>query len=152
MRSRKRGTAVSVLMAMGLAGSSIAADLPKAEVEGDAPGYEVSCADGATDAGACEVDKATYIGWRTYAANCQVCHGGSGLGSTFAPNLMDRLSDHVDYGRFIYVMENGYTGQVGAMPAWKANNQVFSKVPELYAYLKARTDEALPQGRPKRKK
>lgn len=108
----------------------------------------VECPAGAKAAEACKVDKETYFGWRTYAANCQVCHGGSGLGSTFAPNLLDRLNQQVDHARFLVVVENGYTGQVGAMPAWKSNREVMKNVETLYRYLRARADGRLPAGRP----
>lgn len=134
-----------------LAGNAMAAHEPRDETAGEAPEYMVVCADGAVNAKQCEVDKATYIGWRTYATNCQVCHGGSGLGSTFAPNLMDRFNkEGVDYARFKYVISEGYSGNVGAMPAWKKNKGVMKGLDSLYIYLQARADEKLPQGRPKR--
>jgi hypothetical protein len=114
--------------------------------------YEVECPEGATDAGQCQVDQATYVGWRTFQANCFVCHGAGGVGTTFGPNLQERLNASVDYERFLQVLENGYTGQVGAMPAWKGNPQVMPKAKDLYVYLKARADGLLPNGRPKRKK
>jgi len=113
--------------------------------------YEVQCAAGAAAAEQCQVDKDTYVGWRTFSAQCQVCHGGSALGSTFAPNLLDRFHERVDHARFVEVVTNGYRGQVGAMPAWKGNPNVMPHVDQLYRYLKARADGALPPGRPERK-
>ncbi len=113
--------------------------------------YEVQCETGATAAEQCQVDKDTYVGWRTFAAQCQVCHGGSALGSTFAPNLLDRFHQRVDHPRFVEVVTNGFKGQVGAMPAWKGNPNVMPHVDQLYRYLKARADGALPAGRPARK-
>lgn len=124
---------------------------PAPATTGTAPAYEVSCPDGAKAAEQCQVDKDTYIGWRTFAGQCQVCHGGSGLGSTFAPNLLERFHQRVDYPRFVEVVKNGYTGQVGAMPAWKGNPNVEPHIDRLYRYLKARADGALPPGRPARK-
>lgn len=116
-----------------------------------APSYDVSCATDAKAAEQCQVDKDTYIGWRTFAGQCQVCHGGSALGSTFAPNLLDRFHTRVDYPRFVEVVTHGYTGQVGAMPAWKGNPNVEPHIDQLYRYLKARADGVLPAGRPVRK-
>lgn len=113
-----------------------------------APAYTVECPTAASAAETCSVDKETYFGWRTYAANCQVCHGGSGLGSTFAPNLLERFNGKVDHARFLHVLENGYTGQVGAMPAWKSKRDVMSNADNLYRYLRARADGKLPAGRP----
>jgi mono/diheme cytochrome c family protein len=98
---------------------------------------------------ACKVDKQTYIGWRTYHAVCHVCHAQDAVGSTFAPNLVERLSV-IDEARFMDVIANGYTGQIGVMPAWKDNPNVNRKYNELYGYLKARSDGALQPGRPKR--
>jgi len=116
----------------------------------ETPKYVADCPAGAVAAEKCKVDKNTYFGWRTYAANCQVCHGGSGMGSTFAPNLMDRLKTRVDYARFVTVVTEGYTGQVGAMPAWKTKKDVMSNLDNLYQYLRARTDGKLPPGRPQK--
>jgi len=144
------GIAASLLF---ITSSVYAAHEPRNDDAGDTPEYTVKCADGATDAKQCEVDKDTYVGWRTFATNCQVCHGGSGLGSTFAPNLMERINkEGVDYGRFMYVVENGYHGKVGAMPSWKKNVAVMKARDSLYRYLKARADDKLPKGRPKKMK
>lgn len=113
--------------------------------------YVVECADGAKAAEQCKVDKDTYVGWRTFAGQCQVCHGGSALGSTFAPNLLDRFHERVDHARFVDVVTNGFRGQVGAMPAWKGNPNVEPHIDAIYRYLKARADGVLPPGRPERK-
>ena len=114
-------------------------------------GYDVSCPAGATQAEKCEVGKETYIGWRSYHTHCFQCHGGSGMGSTFAPNLMDRLNTVVDYERFKHVLNNGYTGKVGAMPSFAKNSAVLKDTDALYGYLRARAEGALPAGRPVKK-
>jgi len=118
---------------------------------GAAPAYAVECQPAARAAEQCQVDKETYVGWRTFAGQCQVCHGGSALGSTFAPNLLDRFHQRVDYARFVDVVRNGYHGQVGVMPAWKGNPNVEPHIDALYRYLSARADGTLPPGRPARK-
>lgn len=97
----------------------------------------------------CKVDKKTYIGWRTYHAVCHVCHAQDAVGSTFAPSLVERLSV-IDEARFMDVVANGYSGQIGVMPGWKDNPNVNKKYNELYGYLKARADGALLPGRPKK--
>jgi mono/diheme cytochrome c family protein len=117
-------------------------------VDDATPTYTVQCAANAAAAEQCQVDKLTYVGWRTFATQCQVCHGGSALGSTFAPNLLDRLNQRVNYARFKDVVANGFRGQVGAMPAWKTNPQVMPHIDDLYRYLRARADGKLPAGRP----
>lgn len=116
-----------------------------AAAEGAAP-YEIDCS-----SGECLVDKATYVGWRTYHAECHVCHAQDAVGSSFAPSLIDRLQQ-IDEARFIASVTNGYTGQVGVMPAWGENPNVNRKIPDLYAYLKARADGVLGPGRPTRKR
>jgi len=110
--------------------------------------YTVECEDGATAAERCKVDKDTYVGWRSYSANCLACHGGSGMGSTFAPNLQDRFNAHVDHERFDHVLRNGYTGRMGAMPSFATNNAVLKDIDRLYRYLRARAEGVLPPGRP----
>ncbi len=108
--------------------------------------YTVQC-----DGGNCLVDKDTYVGWRTYHADCHVCHAQDAVGSTFAPSLVDRLKD-IDKERFMDSLANGYTGQIGVMPAWKDNPNVNTRFEALYSYLKARSDGVLQPGRPKKLK
>jgi hypothetical protein len=113
--------------------------------------YSVECGQ-VNDAGEpfCYVDRDTYIGWRTFHGNCHVCHAQDAVGSTFAPNLLSRIQDF-DFEMFVDSTANGYTGQVGVMPPWKDNPNVNKRYKELFAYLKARSDGALPPGRPKKK-
>jgi mono/diheme cytochrome c family protein len=40
-----------------------------------------------------KVDARTYNGFRRYHAGCSHCHGPDGIGSTFAPSLIDPLPD-----------------------------------------------------------
>lgn len=114
--------------------------------------YAVTCEEGATAAEKCSVDAETYKGWRSFHAHCYQCHGGGGLGSTFAPNLQERFNDHVDHARFDYVLHNGYVGNMGAMPSFATNPAVLKEIDALYLYLRARADGALPPGRPVRAK
>lgn len=113
--------------------------------------YSVECGQ-VNDAGEpfCYVDRDTYIGWRTFNGFCHVCHAQDAVGSTFAPNLLDRMQDF-DFDMFVDRTANGFTGQVGVMPPWKDNPNVRKLYKELFTYLKARSDGALPRGRPKKK-
>ncbi|HEX7034264.1 MAG TPA: c-type cytochrome [Pseudomonadales bacterium] len=95
----------------------------------------------------CLTDKATYVGWRTFHANCHVCHGQNAVGSSFAPSLLKPIPKE----RFVNVVTNGYQGQIGVMPAWGKNPNVKDFIDELYAYQQARADGVLKPGRPKRK-
>jgi len=123
----------------------------KESMSGASAPYSVECGQ-VNDAGEpfCYVDRDTYIGWRTYHGFCHVCHAQDAVGSTFAPNLLNHMQDF-DFDMFVDRTANGYTGQVGVMPPWKDNPNVSKRYKELFAYLKARSDGALPPGRPKRK-
>jgi len=107
--------------------------------------YQVECPEGAK----CMVDKTTYVGWRTYHAVCHVCHAQDAVGSTFAPSLVDRL-EGMSKERFMEVVLDGYTGQIGVMPGWKQDPNVLPKVEHLWSFLKARSDGALGTGKPKK--
>ncbi len=130
----------------GFANDTQTASPPAADAGGTP--YTVNCEESGGKR-VCKVDKGTYVGWRTYHAVCHACHAQDAVGSTFAPSLVERLKV-IDEARFMDVMDNGYTGQIGVMPGWKDNPNVNKKYDELYAYLKARSDGVLPPGRPKR--
>lgn len=119
-----------------------------AQDDADAP-YTVKCASGAVAATDCEVDRATYVGWRTFHAVCHTCHAQDAVGSTFAPALLPRVKD-MEKARFVEVVDEGFTGQVGVMPGWGENPNVNRFYDELWSYLRARADGALPPGRPQR--
>lgn len=97
------------------------------------------------------VDWYTFNGFRRYHAECHVCHGPDGLGSSFAPALAESLKT-MSYEDFLEVVVNGRqvagaTGQK-VMPAFAENLNVMCFVDDLYAYLKARADGAIGRGRP----
>jgi methanol metabolism-related c-type cytochrome len=100
-----------------------------------------------------KVDKATYNGYRRYHASCHTCHGPDGLGSSYAPNLIDSLKV-LDYDQFAEVVINGrqnVTGtQQNVMPAFGTVEDVALYMEDIYGYLKARSDGALDRGRPPR--
>lgn len=114
------------------------------------PVYSVECEDGATTAEQCTVDKQTYIGWRTYNSSCSHCHGQDGLGGSFAPSLVAGKAAVREYEPFVRVTLEGYQGPTGVMPGFEDNPNINDKIAAIYLYLKARSDELLPLGRPKR--
>lgn len=138
-QSRRR-TRVAATLIIGLAAAWLAPASAAAE-DADKP-YTVDCGQEP-----CQTDKATYVGWRTYHAVCHVCHGPDGNGSSFAPNLAERLKQ-IDKARFEQVVNEGFQGQMGIMPAFGQNPNVRNFVDELYAYLMARSDGVLEPGRP----
>src|SRR5262245_36667042 len=52
------------------------------------------------------VDWATFSGFRRFNSECYVCHGPDGVGSTFAPALVDSLKT-MTYEQFLEVVTNG---------------------------------------------
>lgn len=99
------------------------------------------------------VDWYTFSGFRRYHAECHVCHGPDGLGSSFAPALVESLKT-MGYDEYLEIVVNGRvnvgSGQENVMPSFGTNPNVMCFVEDIYAYLKARSDGALGRGRPKR--
>lgn len=100
------------------------------------------------------IDWFTYSGFRMYHAECHVCHGPEGEGSSYAPRLVDSMKT-MDYAAFMEVVTNGRqvnnAAQHSVMPAFGTNRNVMCYMDDLYLYLKARADGVLPRGRPPKK-
>ncbi len=100
-----------------------------------------------------KVDKGTYNGYRRYHAACHVCHGPDGLGSSYAPSLVDSLKT-LSHDDFVSIVmggrQNVRAGQQSVMPAFGDVEDVAQYVEDIYAYLKARSDGAIGRGRPER--
>ena len=97
------------------------------------------------------VDWPTFSGYRRYHADCHVCHGPDGEGSTYAPALKNSVM-HMDYYDFLAVIASGRQ-KVGAsensvMPAFGTNKNVMCYVDDMWTYLRARGTETIPRGRP----
>jgi methanol metabolism-related c-type cytochrome len=100
------------------------------------------------------VDWYTFSGFRRYHAECHVCHGPEGKGSTYAPALVDSVKT-MSYEDFQAVIIQGRQ-KIGAseqsvMPSFGTNRNVVCYIDDLWVYLKARSDEAIPPGRPAKK-
>lgn len=133
-----------------LAGSAFAEPTKPAREEGgryfdadDVPTYNIK-ADGT-------VDWYTYSGYRRYHAECHTCHGPDGMGSTYAPSLVDSLK-RMNYQQFVEVIiqgrQNVSSGKQSVMPSFGTNNNVACYLDDIYVYLKARSDGALERVRP----
>ena len=133
---------LALLAAMALGLPALAAPQVNAQ-EGDKP---YSVVDG-------KVDQGTYNGYRRYHSSCHVCHGPDGLGSSYAPALVDSLK-RLKYEDFTEVVINGRqnlaNGQDKVMPAFGNVEDVALYIDDIYAYLKARSDGAIGRGRPPR--
>jgi methanol metabolism-related c-type cytochrome len=107
------------------------------------PTYKIS-ADGT-------VDWYTYSGFRRYHSECHVCHGPDGEGSSYAPALANSLKT-MSYAEFYGTVVSGKqdlgAGQEKVMPAFADNKNVMCYLNDIYIYLRARSQDAIPRGRP----
>lgn len=102
------------------------------------------------------LDYASFSGFRRYHAECHVCHGPDGEGSTYAPALKDSVVNKIDYYKFQEVVASGMqsigTGSANqVMPAFGTNRNVWCYVDDIYTYLLAHGTGAIPRGRPANK-
>ena len=97
------------------------------------------------------VDWETYSGFRRYHSECHVCHGPDGEGSSFAPALKDSLKT-IPYAEFYGIVVSGrkdfINGKNNVMPAFAENKNVMCYLNDIYVYLRARSEDAIPRGRP----
>ena len=150
MIARRASAATALLVTAGLATSAALAEPMKpAREEGGqyfdaegAPTYNIK-PDGT-------VDWATYSGYRRYHAECHVCHGPDGEGSTYAPALVDSLK-RMKHDDFVAVVVQGRQGNAAGkpsvMPSFGENSNVMCYLDDMYVYLRARADGALPRVR-----
>jgi methanol metabolism-related c-type cytochrome len=114
-------------------------------------------ADGSGDPTAVKSEDGEYFDWYTssgylrYGANCQQCHGPDGLGSSYAPSLVDSLKS-LSYTDFFSIVASGKkevnAAQQLVMPAFGMNRNVMCYIDPIYVYLRARSDGALGRQRP----
>jgi mono/diheme cytochrome c family protein len=99
------------------------------------------------------VDSGTYDGYRRYQSHCHVCHGPDGLGSSYAPPLIESLAQ-IGYDGYVeavmYGIENVSQARQSVMPAFAEVEEVVNHVDDIYSYLKARADGVIGRGRPER--
>jgi methanol metabolism-related c-type cytochrome len=143
-------------LAMLFAGVALAEDAPNVEPVTDdgvrwfnsdeIPTYKI--ADDGT------MDWPTFSGFRRYHAECHVCHGPDGEGSSYAPALKTSALK-MDYYDFVGVVAGGRQKVDAAdnqvMPAFGTNPNVMCYLDDIYTYLRARGTEAVPRGRPAKK-
>jgi len=98
-----------------------------------------------------KVDWYTYVGYLRYGANCLQCHGPDGLGSSYAPSLVDSLKT-LSYAQFLATVAQGKKNVSASsdlvMPTFGQNKNVMCYIDAIYVYLRARADGALGRGRP----
>ncbi|WP_299841933.1 c-type cytochrome, methanol metabolism-related [uncultured Paracoccus sp.] len=100
------------------------------------------------------VDYAVFSGYRRYHAECHVCHGPDGEGSTYAPALKDSVLK-MDYYQFQEIVASGKKEVNAAanqvMPAFATNKNVWCYVDDIYVYLLVRGTDSVARGRPAKK-
>jgi methanol metabolism-related c-type cytochrome len=99
------------------------------------------------------VDWYTYVGFTRYSSECLRCHGPDGVGSTYAPALMESMK-RLSYTDFYAVVASGKKDVSSAeqlvMPANGENRNVMCFIDAIYVYLRARADDAIGRGRPEK--
>lgn len=104
--------------------------------------YEFTVEDGK------KVDQGTYDGYIVYTRVCQSCHGPDGLGSSFAPSLME-ISEKRSFAEIAGTVANGQEIQPGrVMPSFADDEYVMGNLENIYRYLRARKVGGLERGRP----
>ena len=96
------------------------------------------------------VDWLTFSGFRRYHAECHVCHGPDGEGSTYAPKIKNSAIN-MGYYDFYDVVVNGRKVGNSVMPHFGDNPNVMCYLDDIFVYLKARGMDAVPRGRPAKK-
>ncbi len=122
------------------------------------------------------VDRGTYAGWRLFHSTCYACHGVDAVGTSVAPNLLERIPTMTprDFASKVLTSyrlvspadedsaqareatledilkrdRQAARGRV-LMPAWGGDAEVPPHVLDLYAYLSARAAGDLGPGKPK---
>jgi mono/diheme cytochrome c family protein len=90
-----------------------------------------------------KVDLTTLTGYKLYTRErCETCHGQTAEGGGAFPSLVAALKN-ITKEQFVATVTNGK----GAMPAYKDNAKVIGGIDGLYAYVKGRSDGAVPAGK-----
>ena len=93
------------------------------------------------------VDWYTFSGFRRYHAECHVCHGPDGQGSSIAPAL-SRSVLQMDYYDFLGIVAGGRERGNSVMPAFGTNRNVMCYIDDIYVYLTAVGSGEIGRGRP----
>jgi len=95
----------------------------------------------------------SYVGYEQYGANCLQCHGPDGLGSSYAPSLVDALKN-LSYADFTSTVIQGKKNVSASndlvMPSFGENKNVMCYLDPIYIYLRARSTGALGRDRPEK--
>jgi mono/diheme cytochrome c family protein len=95
------------------------------------------------------VSQQVYDGWKQFNLNCARCHGEDALGTTIAPHLIVSLKPDGPINTKELFMQTVCAGRPAkGMPSWCALGLDMSKIENIYAYVKGRSDAKIHPGRP----
>jgi mono/diheme cytochrome c family protein len=89
--------------------------------------------------------QAILSGYRRYNSACNHCHGPDGVGSTFAPPLID---DPLPLARFAEIVREGSASGASVMRGFADDPNIAPYVQDIYLYLEARAAGTIGRGRP----
>jgi cytochrome c len=92
-----------------------------------------------------KVTKAVFHGYEIYDSYCYRCHGQDATGSEMAPDLRNTLKMGMNQQQFLSVAMTGRTEK--GMPSW-AGFLNEDDVEHIYEYVKGRSLDLVPVGRP----
>jgi mono/diheme cytochrome c family protein len=91
------------------------------------------------------IGQAILNGYRRYNGACNHCHGPDGVGSTFAPSLIEQP---LSFARFRAIVEQGSASGASVMRGFAGDPNVAPHVRDIYLYLEARAEGSIGRGRP----
>jgi mono/diheme cytochrome c family protein len=95
------------------------------------------------------VSPAVYEGWKQFALNCARCHGDFGVGTSFAPALVESVKPTGTIPTLELFIQTVCAGRVEkGMPAWCTLGLDISAMQAVHAYLLERAGGRVGVGRP----
>jgi mono/diheme cytochrome c family protein len=95
------------------------------------------------------VSPAVYEGWKQFALNCARCHGDFGVGTSFAPALVESVKPSGTIPTLELFIQTVCAGRMDkGMPAWCALGLDISSMQAMHAYLVERAAGKVGGGRP----
>jgi mono/diheme cytochrome c family protein len=91
------------------------------------------------------VARAVLNGYRRYNSACNHCHGPDGVGSTFAPSLIEQP---LPFARFQEIVEQGSASGTSVMRGFADDPNLAPHIRDIYLYLEARAAGSIGRGRP----
>jgi mono/diheme cytochrome c family protein len=95
------------------------------------------------------VSPPVYQGWKQYALNCARCHGDFGVGTSFAPALVESVRPTGTIPTEELFLTTVCAGRPEkGMPGWCALGLELQSIQVIYSYLQERSEGRVGVGRP----